>query len=497
MGNRLYDNEFENFLKDQANQHRMYPSDQVWRNIQGEVHGYRKWPALTVIAVFIIAALVVGTVAVKPRTELLTQQTTQVPVIEKTQPITKEPVSLEANKVYAGHLSVNNITQETIEKVKETIRINETESLLIASSNEQQQINNNVVISVNTSEKNIDKTSIVTEEQQGLKPADKEEVIAVAKNFDAAFHTAVLPDSRFIFSNNLGFVNTNYNFSNAVYKDEFSFVRTNNSNLLNVELAPSKPAQSGSPLSRIGKRSSKLDFQFYVAPSISYRRLLDDAEGTLSKSYVTAIPYESNYVVDLNQAIQHRPAAGYEVGFSLGYNLGKKFAVRSGMQFNTRQYNIDAFVHSAEPATVSLSANNSNLVLNTVSGFRNIDGSKPIELKNRYYEISVPIGIDWRPVNKKFAWGIAASIQPTYTFDKEPFIITSNFKNYADGSQLMRNWNINANVETYLGYNTGKYRWQIGPQLRYQLMPTMANSFPIREYPVDLGIKLGLIRSLR
>lgn len=495
MGNRLYDNEFEDFLKNQANQHRMYPSDQVWRNIQGEVHGYRKWPALTVIAVFIIAALVVGTVAVKPRTGLLAQQATQVPVIEKVQFSSKESPSTLDNKNYASHLSVNNITRETIEKVKETIRINETESILIASFNEQEQANA-VVISVSTPEKSIENNSIVTELHK-LNPSDKESVEDITKNFDAAFHTAVLPDSRFIFSNNLGLVNSTYNFSNAVYKHEFSFVRSNNSNSPNVELAPSKPVSTGSPLSRIGKRSSKLDFQFYVAPSISYRRLLDDAEGTLSKSYVTAIPYESNYVVDLNQAIQHRPAAGYEVGFSLGYNLGKKFAIRSGMQFNTRQYNIDAFVHSAEPATVALSANNSNLVLNTVSGFRNIDGSKPIELKNRYYEISVPIGIDWRPVNKKFAWGIAASIQPTYTFDKEPFIITSNFKNYADGSQLMRNWNINANVETYFGYNTGKYRWQIGPQLRYQLMPTMANSFPIREYPVDLGIKLGLIRSLR
>ncbi|MEP6846388.1 MAG: hypothetical protein ABI861_10310, partial [Panacibacter sp.] len=77
MENRLYDNEFEDFLKKQANQHRMYPSDQVWRKVQGEVHGYRKWPGLTVIAVFIIAALVVGTVAVKPHTEVLTQQKTQ------------------------------------------------------------------------------------------------------------------------------------------------------------------------------------------------------------------------------------------------------------------------------------------------------------------------------------------------------------------------------------------------------------------------------------
>jgi hypothetical protein len=202
-------------------------------------------------------------------------------------------------------------------------------------------------------------------------------------------------------------------------------------------------------------------------------------------------------MVDVNRVIRHTSAAGYEIGLSLGYNLNKKFALRSGLQFNMREYDIDAYVHPIEPATIALLNRSSSDIFNTVTGFRNTAGSSPIVLKNRYYEISLPIGIDWRPVNKKFAWGIATSIQPTYTFDKEPFIITSNFKNYADGSQLMRNWNLNTSFETYLGYNTGKYRWQIGPQIRYQLMPTMTNSYPIREYLVDYGIKIGLTRSLK
>ncbi|MEP7319155.1 MAG: hypothetical protein ABI921_10445, partial [Panacibacter sp.] len=61
MENRFYDNEFEKYLKEEADDYRMYPSDRVWRNIQQEIHGYRRWPALTIIAVFIISALVVGT----------------------------------------------------------------------------------------------------------------------------------------------------------------------------------------------------------------------------------------------------------------------------------------------------------------------------------------------------------------------------------------------------------------------------------------------------
>jgi hypothetical protein len=493
MGNRLYDNEFEEFLKSQANQHRMYPSDQVWRKIQGEVHGYRKWPALTIIAVFIIAALVVGTVAVKPHSEFIVQQKTQ-PAATGTEQLKDQSGSTvtETGKIYADHLTVNNITSQTIAKVTETIQEKEAGEILIVSSSE----------SFADQPNNIDIPVKATAYMPVLVQDKKDESNIADNTVAASQQNTSLPDARFIFSNNfnltgnLNLPNSGYHFTDAVYKDEFSFVRNASSSQANIDLASARPAANSS-LINLGKGSSKLDFQFYVTPSISYRRLVDDVEGSLSKSYITALPYASNYVVDLNHVIQHRPAAGFEIGFSLGYNTGKKFALRTGLQFNTRQYNIDAFVHSVEPATIALSSDNSNLVFNTVSGFRNMDGSTPIKLKNRYYEIAVPIGIDWRPINKKFAWGIAAAIQPTYTFDKEPFIITSNYKNYADGSQLMRNWNINANVETYLGYNTGKYRWQIGPQLRYQLMPTMANSFPIREYPVDFGIKLGLTRSLK
>jgi len=488
MKNRFYDNEFEEFLKDQANQHRMYPSDQVWRSIQDNVHEYRKWPALTVIAVFIIVALVVGTVIVKPHTQLIAANTK---TGEIKQPDNKSSLNnnqLADNSTYASHLTVENITRQTIAKANETIKTNDEEEILIAipsvntpdntAKTNNESFNNNTV-----------KNSPATTEKSDEQKNDKDNIVAFN-----ALKTPGLPRKGYKYSN-LDFSTSIYNYNKyfASYISESS-----NGNKFNLDFDYNTPkVTSSSPFSKIGSKTTRLDFQFYLTPSISYRRLVDDANGTLTKSYITALPLEANYVVDLNRVIQHRPAAGYEIGFAVGYNLNKKFALRTGLQFNTRQYNIDAFVHISEPATIALTTDNSNYLLNTVSGFRNIQGSEPIELKNRYYEIALPIGIDWRPINKKFAWGISASIQPTYTFDKEPFIITSNYKNYADGSQLMRNWNLNANIETYLGYNTGKYRWQLGPQIRYQVMPTMANSYPIREYPIDFGIKLGLIRSLK
>ena len=98
--------------------------------------------------------------------------------------------------------------------------------------------------------------------------------------------------------------------------------------------------------------------------------------------------------------------------------------------------------------------------------------------------------------NSKFSWSLAGALQPTYTFDKQPLIISSNFKNYADGSAYVRNFNLNTNLETYFGYASGSYRWQIGPQIRYQLLPSLVDKYPNKEYLINYGLKIGVVKQL-
>ena len=124
--------------------------------------------------------------------------------------------------------------------------------------------------------------------------------------------------------------------------------------------------------------------------------------------------------------------------------------------------------------------------------------SVPFTLKNRFYQVSLPIGLDYKIAEHgKLSWNVAASVQPTYTFDKEPFVVSTNFKDYADGSKLMRNWNVNGNVETYLSYKMGSVKWQVGPQFRYQFMPTMSQNYPIKEYLLNYGLKVGFTKAIK
>ncbi len=70
MRTPLHNDEFDEFLQNGVEGHRMYPADQIWRNIQKEIHGDGRWPALTYISIFIISALVFSTLMVKPEDRL-------------------------------------------------------------------------------------------------------------------------------------------------------------------------------------------------------------------------------------------------------------------------------------------------------------------------------------------------------------------------------------------------------------------------------------------
>ena len=54
MENNYNQDGFEEFLKSQLKNHRMYPKDSVWREINTTLHGEKRWPALTGAAVLLI-----------------------------------------------------------------------------------------------------------------------------------------------------------------------------------------------------------------------------------------------------------------------------------------------------------------------------------------------------------------------------------------------------------------------------------------------------------
>src|SRR6478736_3541435 len=64
---RNFNNDFERFLKENADQHRMYPSAKVWSGIYNSLHTRRKWYGLGIILLFLTGGLVTVLVTHSPK----------------------------------------------------------------------------------------------------------------------------------------------------------------------------------------------------------------------------------------------------------------------------------------------------------------------------------------------------------------------------------------------------------------------------------------------
>lgn len=216
----------------------------------------------------------------------------------------------------------------------------------------------------------------------------------------------------------------------------------------------------------------KLGWQMYFTPTVSYRKLSDN--------------YVDNVAV-------HKPGFGFEMGVAAKYPVTKAVKVRAGLQFNVARYGIKTFDSYSQPATIRINDGNRVNYVNTVTNYNNFSGYKSTWLQNFYLQVSAPVGVEFKlKGDEKVQFGIATTIQPTYLVGDRAYFISSDYKNYAEMPRLVRKWNANTSLETFVGYSTGHLNWQVGPQVRYQILSSYLQKYPIKENMFDFGLKVGI-----
>ena len=240
-------------------------------------------------------------------------------------------------------------------------------------------------------------------------------------------------------------------------------------------------------------RKKKAEFQVFFTPTISYRKLSEN------KSYLRSAPQGNtpasiSALYDVNNVVTHKPDLGLELGFAVKYSVAKAVKIKTGLQFNMNRYDIKVFSNQPEIATIALNTSSGGVnSLNTVTRYRNFSGAQPDWVQNTYYQISTPLGIEikLRGDDQKH-FGIATNIQPTYIIGDRAYLISTDYKNYSQVPWLIRNWNVNTSAEAFVAYSTGKLKWQVGPQIRYQLLSSFRSEYPVKENLFDFGFKVGV-----
>ena len=420
---------FEEFILDEVNEHKMYPSGRVWDNIRTEVQGKRSWPALTIIALTVLVALTVSTFVVTnkstPIVKSLIVRHSSAPATA-----TKSTIELQVTKTRKQFpkavIQVHEVLPEMpIQENKETTTVTAFSSTNNEATDEvQTSIEAATTISTSDSQTKINKPSLLP---------------------------ALIQHQ----------VNNNFDLSSSANKKQ---------------------------------KNRKYSVQFYATPSASFRVLSDQKVKELIQPSLIAIPLTApiSQTPTFNQAVRHRPDIGLELGLTFNYPVTNKLQFKTGLQVNIRQYQIDTYETGANAATLALVNGGRIQTVSVLSSYNNNVGFRSAQLNNKVYQIAMPIGLDYQVLKfKKFGIHTQATIQPTYNINKNVYLLSTDYANYAAGNDYVRKWNINTSVGIQFSYQKGNTIWQLGPQIRYQTLPTYNNPYPIKENLIDYGFRIG------
>ncbi len=479
---QLQDETFEEFLQESVKGHRMYPSDQVWNRIRTDIHGNRSWPALTFISLFIISALTISTLlSNRPndhRLPLTPFQSIPAPAAATLQ---QELSPDEKNNTYLSSIAPDKITLTTIAALQ----------------------------SVPTPEQNtimqprIDQTSVIAYERtppHPIKEFSNTSLPATAPGFSSADFNSKSGESVLLEGISTDLENTaTINSNEALH--QIAAAKGNTQQTVD-DFFRAFPFTGNGP---VKSKSSRIGFQFFATSSISYRRLTDAKLKEINLSTNSAnissnnLPISSSVPAGVNDIVRHRPAVGWEIGFNVVYAISRSLQLTTGVQLNLRRYDIETFVsRTRDLSSLSLINNRGIETMSFYTPYNNNNGYRSTVLHNDLYQLSAPVGIQWKMIEGK-KWGLTAeaSVQPTLSLKANTWLVSSDYKHYTEGNDLLRKWNINSAAGFQITYTSKKSILGVGPQIRYQHLPTYSNLYPIKENLIDYGIRLSITRPYR
>jgi Outer membrane protein beta-barrel domain len=459
MDRNFYDNDFEEFLKQKADQYKMYPSDRVWNNIYSTLHGRRKWVILGFTLLFLTSALFIGKqVLLSNYSKVATQ-------------LNEDPEKLLPPKATSNKVIARGAHQYILRK---HIRPTAGNTTLYpdATSTAQPPAENNTDHTITVS-KIYNKVAVTTAEGEPL-------VI------ESNLLPAVLPSTPETQVTH----NLNSGLPPAVEKQTNLAPVTKKINQLKEENAGATIQNAIAAINPA--KPSKWFLQLYASPIISYRRLSNETQPD------SGIPASASYAGNINKYVNHKPAPGFEVGGKIQYKLSNSLSVYAGAQLNYSRYYIDAYKYRTEKASIALNGSRSSDTLSGYTDIRNFSGYAPEQLQNQYWQLSVPVGIEIKLLGqKKLQLNVAGGFQPTFLVSSNSYLISSDYKNYIQSPDLARSFNVHTNFEAFVSYQAAGFKWQLGPQFRSQLLSSYSNQYRVREYLTEFGIKFGITKTLR
>lgn len=517
MERNFYTDEFEQLLKEKADQFRMYPSKRVWHSIYNNLHPSRRWPSAAMSLLLIVTLHLTGYLNTSENnisSQFIGNTNTEntdnpynalkaeakKPVFTNTKQQLPNTGSEYVAKAFITNESeisgsdINTVDPGTVAAIVQNnpqveISTGENKALLNPDKGIVQAIDtyiktNQVFNDVAEANKKIK----LKASSPSVNNTGEEETASVNGQNKPGTELGTASNELSTPENASGTDKLNSGSKTPITKKE---INTNDKSLSPEEKAwidnyalQNKPATN--------KWKGKVDVEFYATPAVNYRKLTTASKGSITPFATTG---------DINQYLSQKPGLGIESGIGLSYAFAKNLRLKAGLQFNYTNYNINAdktnhpiltTVLLNDPATgYSYLASRTS----SISNAYNSSALQPVVLHNRTYQIALPVGLAYKlSSTKNVDWFAGASVQPTYVFGGKAHLISADLKSYISEPSSIRNWNLSLGFETYMSYKLGAYNLQVGPRVRYQLFSTYNKNVALIEKPYAIGLNIGIVK---
>lgn len=519
MERKFYTDDFEQLLKERSDEFRMYPSKRVWHSIYNDLHPGRKWPSVAVSMLLIIALLLVSYWNSNDNNSSKEATTSTTPGSQN--------LSIADNTVWQQNFSVITFNNQDVllnpvvsSKKANTPGLQPETIIAPQKSNEVNNLNLPAIPAQKTYSKNRttkNNSTIIASEYPEQNPNSTSPAL-INNALNATANTTV--DEENVITDNSTVKETNLTIDNTVNSTEVNTVpvkniseenltatkKENTPEVITTAALAKKDALSAEDKAWIedyalhnkaqrGKWKDRLALEFYVTPSIGYRKLASNSTmATNTGNYIAQSASPSGV-----NPMDHKPGLGLEAGLGLAYAAAKNIRLKAGVQANVTNYIINAD-ETNHPILTTLLLNELNTgypyMVSRISTVANSSGLQPVKLHNKTYQVSIPVGFALKlSGNSKFDWYAGATAQPTFVIGGKANLISADKRNYVSDPTFIRHWSLNAALETYVQYKFSGYTLQVGPQFRYQLVSTYSKQFSLNENLYNTGLKIGVLKN--
>jgi|GEM_PF-895766 len=555
MERRFDMSDFEQSLKDHADQFILIPSKRVWNGIYNNLHPGSKWPSITVAIVLLITLITIGNINNTPKPG---QTATSGMAISKNVPNSKATNNKDSYSLNGMTSSENDITSNN---TKHQINVDNGsgENNLVPGNNEKdinanenrvsgnsvnaknkmvtrqgETFKNNKSIEyTNSGDKNI---STSLKENKGGRINDKNSdqknvsIIIIPNNiqeylnlensnrmndfnsslflqniiannnpseFESLLNTdddVILKETYNSIKNDLAVPVSNEIFSFVpAWTYSFNLGRNVSGNQINNGGVNSENGnQSGNIKAHNHKKKNKnIEWVYYVSPVISTATFRGKGIAPPPNNYSPIVIYQ---IPSYNGMIYHAKL-GFETGARMTYALSKKWKLVTGVNLNYSDYNVISNLLHPTFATLMLKSSSTGIAYSKsyITYYGNGQSLNQVALTNYNLQFSIPVGLEYQIWgNKKVQINLASTIGPSLVLKSDAHIISSDKRYYVSDPTLMRKMNLSGNFGPIISFRSRKVKWHIGPELNYQLLSTYKNYYPIREHLIDYGIRIGI-----